>query len=623
MDANIEHTDSTGLYTMDETVLEDQILSEDDFNNECIDIANGLCKTYNKSKHNRRCIPLTNYHNLLALGCYHKIKQVLGLLPSQYVKQYVLNSVINYGDMRGLDFAFGLPLALAAYSGNERLFQLLLCQGTDLLIVEDNGNNILHCLVILSKTVPQVATQMYLMLMADLKADIKNKLLSTQNKDGQMPLDLGTVTCAFDMMAQIIHTSDVYYFPQEQLGVYTRVLYKLPMENCTPNTNNSILRSISNVGGHELDALESVNLLSMEPIKSLMSKRKRKYTGNMIKMLLWHCAIAVVFLVHILSFLDGNPMSAMVYTGLALICANIICEILSLKAQWRNIALFFNQWKALNTPVIVIFPTRVFFQGFLLFFAISCVQHLLEVPTETQIAIVSQTVFCLVLSLLFYLQCFKRTAALLLICINMLKDTVIFLILGAVVFLAYVSCFWILHFPLTKIDGDPSNTTYSKTENTTDTGSFTNFTTNVTNYSMQAGTGTHAESFVNFIASCYEMFLLSLAIMPPIDLYFTNSHDPNQATSLYVGCLFIWSVLLLNLLIAVFNDRLAQANRHENTISKLHQLGMMLYVESYIDANRFLFHPLESLKLCKNSKYSDVYTVDVLETLHRGKGPIQ
>ena len=605
---------------MDETVFEEQILSQDDFNNECIEIANGLYKTYNKSKHNRGCIPLTNYHNLLALGCYDKVKQVLGLLPSQYVKRYVLNSVINYGDMHGQDFAFGLPLALAAYSGNERLFQLLLCQGTDLLTVDDNANNILHCLVILSKTVPQVATQMY--LMADLKADIKNKLLSTQNRDGQMPLDLTTVTCAFDMMAQIIHTSDVYYFPQEQFGTYTRVLYKLPMKNCTPNATNSILRSISNVGEQELDALESVNLLSLEPIKSLMSKCKRKYTGNLIKMLLWHCAIAVVFLVHILSFLDGNPMSAMVCTKLALIYANVICEILFLKAQWRNIVLFFKQWKAQNTPVIVIFPTRMFFQGFLLFFAISCFQHLLEVPTETQRTIVSQTVFCLVLTLLFYLQCFKRTAALLLICINMLKDTMIFVILGAVVFLAYVSCFWILHFPLTKMENDPSNTTLGKTEPTADSESSTNFTTNVANYSVQDGTGIHSESFVNFTASCYEMFLLSLAIMPPIDLYFTNSHDPNQATSLYVGCLFVWSVLLLNLLIVVFNDHLTQANQHKSTISQLHHLGMMLYVESYTNANRFLFHPLESLKLCKKSKYSDVYTVDVLETLPRGKGHI-
>ena len=122
-----------------------------------------------------------------------------------------------------------------------------------------------------------------MVLVVDLKADIKNKLLSTQNRDGQMPLDLAAVTCAFDMMAQIIHTSDVYYFPQEQLGAYTRVLYKLRMGNCTPNTTNTFLRSISNVGEHELDALESVNLLSMEPIKSLMSKGKRKYTGNMIK----------------------------------------------------------------------------------------------------------------------------------------------------------------------------------------------------------------------------------------------------------------------------------------------------------------------------------------------------
>ena len=205
-------------------------------------------------------------------------------------------------------------------------------------------------------------------------------------------------------------------------------------------------------------------------------------------------------------------MSAMVYTGLALICATVICEILSLKAQWRNTALFCKQWKAPNTPVIVIFPTRMFFQGFLLFFAISCVQHLLEVPRETQITIVSQTVFCLVLSLLIYLQCFRRTAALLLICINMLKDTVIFLILGAVVFLAYVSCFWILHFPLSKMDGDPSNTTLGKTEPITNTGSFTNFTTNVANYSMADRTGTHSESFVNFTASCYEMLLRSSAL---------------------------------------------------------------------------------------------------------------
>ena len=115
---------------------------------------------YSKCKHNRRCIPLTNYHNLLALGCYHKVQQVLGLLNSQDIKQHILNSIVDYGNMHGQDFAFGLPLALAAYSGNERLFRFLLFQGTNLLTIDNNGNNIAHCLVMLSKTMNRVATQM-------------------------------------------------------------------------------------------------------------------------------------------------------------------------------------------------------------------------------------------------------------------------------------------------------------------------------------------------------------------------------------------------------------------------------------------------------------------------------
>ena len=596
----------------------EQILSDVDSDRICMDMANELNSLY---KRRESSVPVTNFHNLLAEGDLERCLYVLNLLPNSAVKKFALNTRINYFEdslerkdkdefrvemiKRGF---LELPLAVASYNGDFRLVENLINRGASVLVTDSEENNIIHCLVKLSmkksKMIP--ALHIYASLMSCLSVEDKQTLHKTKNKRGWTPLDLACETYALEMMVAIVETLDVYRFQEQQLATINRVTYKLPKEKCLhTKSQQGILNFISNISDKELNRVDELEIFDREPFLTLIEKRGKGYGHNLIKMLLWQILLAGAFLVQIFTYLNGNTEIALIlaYINLGLAFITAICDVLGFKASLKNLVTYYRRWRLRHPPTSMVAVVRLILDVFLFFLILSCIQQIMGDPVKILINTFAQALFYLIVSFSFFLQYFNRTATFIHTCASMIKDTCIFLTLGVIIFLAYTACFFLLHLPL---DAHNSSITISSS-----------FITNVNQTQSE-----EQQLFQRFASNCYEMFLLSLTIAQPVDFYFQESHGPSTLTSLYVACIVVWSIILLNLLIAIYNDRMAHLSQHERIIRKLYHLSMVLYVESYVQANWFLYKPFIGCQTNKvtEDELDEVCHLHVLEDLNSENG---
>jgi hypothetical protein len=86
------------------------------------------------------------------------------------------------------------------------------------------------------------------------------------------------------------------------------------------------------------------------------------------------------------------------------------------------------------------------------------------------------------------------------------------------------------------------------------------------------------QSFSTLTRSIYETFLLVLAVVAPRSWYFDESNDPDLSVVLYTLCLIVNTLVLLNLLIAIMNERVVEICRHKQSILKISQLSIYLLI---------------------------------------------
>ena len=96
---------------------------------------------------------------------------------------------------------------------NTDLFLLVADHINDLCQQDHSGNNIVHCLVILSDQHPHIACDMHEALMHNtLDDDVRRKLLTSHNKNSHSALSLAADLCAPEILRRILETEGVNKF---------------------------------------------------------------------------------------------------------------------------------------------------------------------------------------------------------------------------------------------------------------------------------------------------------------------------------------------------------------------------------------------------------------------------
>ena len=133
----------------------------------------------------------------------------------------ILNSLVTYNKTpTDQKLLFELPLALAACSGNTDMLISVMELIRDMNQQDGSGNNIIHCLVLLSDEHPVVAGDMYSTLMSHIDQSMKLKLLTTTNHEQLTALSLAAHICVPEITHCILNTEGVFRFNLDINGPY-------------------------------------------------------------------------------------------------------------------------------------------------------------------------------------------------------------------------------------------------------------------------------------------------------------------------------------------------------------------------------------------------------------------
>ena len=75
----------------------------------------------------------------------------------------------------------------------------------------------------------------------------------------------------------------------------------------------------------------------------------------------------------------------------------------------------------------------------------------------------------------------------------------------------------------------------------------------------------------------YDALLRILNIKTPDDVYFSESQVPAMSIVVYVFAVIIWPVMLLNFLIAMYNEKMKTVTQHREVITAVQDMNIMLF----------------------------------------------
>jgi len=180
---------------------------------------------------------------------------------------------------------------------------------------------------------------------------------------------------------------------------------------------------------------------------------------------------------------------------------------------------------------------------------------------DVYMVLMAMAAFNVIFHYLFLLQYFPLCAYIILLMNNMLKETAIFVAIPGSIYLASSACLLLLHL-------------------STPCGSVVD--SNCTLANVKLG---------SISSNWYDTYLLSLAIIAPSPLHFDNSHVPVVTQLFYLTMLVVNFVVLMNLLIAMFNDRVGFLYQYKKTLMGLQRLHFMLLMEVYIECCPVIYRP--------------------------------
>ncbi len=120
------------------------------------------------------------------------------------------------------------PLFLAVLHGSFETFRFLIEKGVDVLYKDSNGNNLLHCLVMVAHMCPPKESSIvcYLTEIYNIVDSTNLKLLYfTDNKLNLRPLEYAFHLATYDLALAMFDTRDIYLVKEWSEGIYRKVWY--------------------------------------------------------------------------------------------------------------------------------------------------------------------------------------------------------------------------------------------------------------------------------------------------------------------------------------------------------------------------------------------------------------
>ena len=88
-----------------------------------------------------------------------------------------------------------------------------------------------------------------------------------------------------------------------------------------------------------------------------------------------------------------------------------------------------------------------------------------------------------------------------------------------------------------------------------------------------------SHQFQTIGSTVYSTMLLSIGITAPDDIYFSESIYPMFTQVIYLAMLSCLFLTVLNMLIAVFSDRVSQINLYKHEVMQLQAVVLLMYME--------------------------------------------
>ena len=137
---------------------------------------------------------------------------------------------------------------------------------------DGSGNNIIHCLVLLSEEHPVVACDMYNTLMSHIDHIMKLKLLITENHKQLTAFSLAAHICVPEIMHCVLNTEGVFKFKLDNNGPYWEVKYNFSKKN-NPTT---LLQKICYLPENKLNRFTHSGTLHTSPLSDIRNSVNRK-----------------------------------------------------------------------------------------------------------------------------------------------------------------------------------------------------------------------------------------------------------------------------------------------------------------------------------------------------------
>ena len=471
-----------------------------------------------------------------------------------------------------------MPLALAALSGNFEMVELLLSYGANLYAEDNEGNNIVHSMVHIAVEHPVMGVQMFEKIKELVLTQEDKQLLGMKrNKAGHKPLDLAARINSISIIPSIIRWDEVYRFPLKECGPFQHVMYDV--SDYELHNSIHLLQYLAFIPERSLYKVDESRLLEIEPFKTWLSAVSEQHKLQATSWgLTWGTFLFLFFVNGALYFntSGGHPPIWLTYTLLIMASFEIFAEGAGLVRD-RHVYKLKRELDKIHGSSIAYTPVYRIFQGLfsisliiteiLLLMNFGCQYNHNIFVTFNVINIA--LAFC---SIMLFIQLNKQTGHLLIVMESMVSQAGLFLTVGGVIFCIFPVTFHILHTEPACLRNDTATPNVSIGD--ADTGHL---------------------MFQTIGASFYETILLALGIAAPNPLYFDNSIIPLFSRIVYIVLIFIVGIVMMNLLIAIMTDRVAELNKHKETIQKIQRLSISLLLNRSAKNVQFLnpFHFIE------------------------------
>ncbi len=139
------------------------------------------------------------------------------------MRKLLLHGWIVIKHTSSVDFTVSRPWCLAACHGSHKVMEALLDLGVDVLQTDYKDNNILHCLITTAFLNPNSENEVlktYDFLVINMKHDDLRTLLMHENGDGFQPLELSVHLGAFTFFEKMFETEGLYVTSCENEGMF-------------------------------------------------------------------------------------------------------------------------------------------------------------------------------------------------------------------------------------------------------------------------------------------------------------------------------------------------------------------------------------------------------------------